>query len=55
MTGMKAQAIEKDAWVTLMLRMLFTSSIKDSLVFKGSTSLSKAYKLIERIKQIEKN
>ncbi len=51
LTGMQAQAIEKDAWVTLMLRMLFTSEIKDVLVFKGGTSLSKAYKLIERFSE----
>lgn len=51
LTGMQAQAIEKDAWVTLMLRMLFTSPIKDVLVFKGGTSLSKVYKLIERFSE----
>jgi len=51
LTGMQAQAIEKDAWVTLMLRMLFTSSLKDVLVFKGGTSLSKAYKLIQRFSE----
>jgi len=51
LTGMQAQAIEKDAWVTLMLRMLFTSEIKDVLVFKGGTSLSKAYQLIERFSE----
>ena len=51
LTGMQAQAIEKDAWVTLILRMLFTSDVKDVLVFKGGTSLSKAYQLIERFSE----
>lgn len=50
-TGIQPQAIEKDAWVTLMLRMLFQSEIKEYMVFKGGTSLSKAYKLIERFSE----
>jgi len=45
------QAIEKDAWVTLILRMMFSSFIGKYLVFKGGTSLSKAYKLIERFSE----
>lgn len=48
MTGIQPQAIEKDAWVTLVLRMVFSSEIEQHLVFKGGTSLSKAFKLIER-------
>lgn len=51
MTGIQSQAIEKDAWVTLVLRMIFTSKIEQYLVFKGGTSLSKAYKLIERFSE----
>jgi len=47
-TGIHPQAIEKDAWVTLILRMVFSSEIEQYLVFKGGTSLSKAFKLIER-------
>lgn len=50
-TGLPAYAIEKDAWVSLVLRMLFRSEIKDHLVFKGGTSLSKAYKLIDRFSE----
>jgi len=47
-TGIQPQAIEKDAWVTLVLRIIFNSQISEHLVFKGGTSLSKAYKLIQR-------
>lgn len=50
-TGLPAFAIEKDAWVSLVLRMLFLSEIGERLVFKGGTSLSKAYKLIERFSE----
>ena len=51
MTGIQPQAIEKDAWVTLTLRMVFSSEIEQYLVFKGGTSLSKAYNLIERFSE----
>lgn len=50
-TGIQPQAIEKDAWVTLILRMVFGSEIEHYLVFKGGTSLSKAFKLIERFSE----
>ncbi len=50
-TGLLPQAIEKDAWVTLILRMLFTSSIAKKLTFKGGTSLSKIYGLINRFSE----
>jgi len=50
-TGLPPYAIEKDAWVTLVLRMLFRSEICPYLVFKGGTSLSKAYNLIERFSE----
>jgi len=50
-TGMQPLAIEKDAWVTLVLRILFRSEIKNHIVFKGGTSLSKAYGLIERFSE----
>lgn len=50
-TGIQPQAIEKDAWVTLVLRMIFTSKIEQYLVFKGGTSLSKPYKLIKRFSE----
>jgi len=50
-TGLPAFAVEKDAWVTLALRMLFNSEIKDHFVFKGGTSLSKCYNLIKRLSE----
>ena len=50
-TGIQPQAIEKDAWVTLVLRIIFNSVIAEHLVFKGGTSLSKAYGLIKRFSE----
>ncbi|NOZ35744.1 MAG: nucleotidyl transferase AbiEii/AbiGii toxin family protein [Chlorobi bacterium] len=50
-TGILPQAIEKDAWVTLILRMLFSSEISEQLIFKGGTSLSKVYELIQRFSE----
>ncbi|MFT5338271.1 MAG: putative nucleotidyltransferase component of viral defense system [Luteibaculaceae bacterium] len=50
-TNLPPQAVEKDAGVTLILRMLFTSSIASYLIFKGGTSLSKAFHLIERFSE----
>lgn len=44
--------IEKDFWVCWMLDYLFQESRwKDSLAFKGGTSLSKAYGIIERFSE----
>tara|TARA_R110000822_G_scaffold41861_3_gene114162 strand:- start:173531 stop:174520 length:990 start_codon:yes stop_codon:yes gene_type:complete len=45
------QAIEKDAWVTLMLRMIFNSELASHFIFKGGTSLSKAFNLIQRFSE----
>lgn len=50
-TGLPPFSIEKDAWVTLVLRMLFSSEISDYIIFKGGTSLSKVYGLIERFSE----
>jgi predicted nucleotidyltransferase component of viral defense system len=50
-TGIQPQAIEKDAWVTLVLRIIFDSQIAEHLAFKGGTSLSKAYGLIKRFSE----
>lgn len=44
--------VEKDFWVCLTLDYLFNKSKwKDSLIFKGGTSLSKAYNVIERFSE----
>ena len=50
-TGIQPQAIEKDAWVTLVLRIIFNSEIAEHLIFKGGTSLNKAYGLIKRFSE----
>ena len=41
-------AIEKDFWVCWILKQIFMSSLKDIVIFKGGTSLSKIFKLIHR-------
>ena len=43
--------IEKDFWVCWMLGILFQSEFADSLVFKGGTSLSKVFSVIERFSE----
>ena len=50
--GFRPTIIEKDFWVCYVLKMLFAESpFKDSLVFKGGTSLSKVYGLIDRFSE----
>jgi len=43
--------VEKDYWVTYVLFAIFNSKIGNETVFKGGTSLSKCYKLIERFSE----
>lgn len=50
-TGLPAYAIEKDWWVTHSLKAIFNTPIAASLVFKGGTSLSKSWNLIERFSE----
>lgn len=50
--NLPAVAIEKDFWVCWTLRGLFSlPGWKDHLTFKGGTSLSKVWKLIERFSE----
>lgn len=50
--GLPAVSVEKDFWVCWTLGVLFgLEGIGESLVFKGGTSLSKAWKLIERFSE----
>ena len=49
--GLPPQAIEKDMWVTLILRMIFSSEHANYFIFKGGTSLSKAFSLIDRFSE----
>lgn len=50
-TGIKAFAVEKDWWVSRTLEIIFSMEVASHLVFKGGTSLSKAWKLIERFSE----
>ena len=50
--GMTDAIIEKDFWVCFMLDYLFhRSKWKENIAFKGGTSLSKSYGLIERFSE----
>ena len=50
--GMTPAVVEKDFWVTWVLDRLFaTPALARLLMFKGGTSLSKAYGLIERFSE----
>lgn len=50
-TGRPTHLLEKDVWVVWALGALFDSPLAADLTFKGGTSLSKAYKLIERFSE----
>ena len=45
------QIIEKDWWVTQVLRAVFSLPYAEHLSFKGGTSLSKCWHLIERFSE----
>jgi predicted nucleotidyltransferase component of viral defense system len=50
--GLQAVSVEKDFWVCWTLRELFRlPGVGEHLTFKGGTSLSKAWKLIERFSE----
>ena len=50
-TNLPAYAVEKDWWVVQTLSILFETEIGKHMVFKGGTSLSKAWGLIERFSE----
>ncbi|MDN4166437.1 nucleotidyl transferase AbiEii/AbiGii toxin family protein [Cytophagales bacterium LB-30] len=50
-TGLPAIAIEKDWWVSLCLQAAFSLPYSEHIVFKGGTSLSKGWDLIERFSE----
>lgn len=50
-SGLPAGAIEKDWWVTLALNAIFQTPWAAALVFKGGTSLSKSWGLIDRFSE----
>ena len=50
--NLQAVSVEKDFWVCWTLRELFTlPAIGDHLTFKGGTSLSKAWQIIQRFSE----
>lgn len=50
-TGMAPFAVEKDWWVVQVLSAIFEMEIGKHLIFKGGTSLSKAWQLIKRFSE----
>ena len=51
LTGLPAIAIEKDWWVTLCLNAALSLPYSEHIIFKGGTSLSKGWDLIERFSE----
>ena len=49
--GIPAVHVEKDYWVTRVLKRLQESDYSEAVVFKGGTSLSKAHHLIQRFSE----
>lgn len=49
--GINQVAIEKDWWVTVTLKALFQTDCHEWLIFKGGTSLSKGFNIIERFSE----
>lgn len=47
----RAYLLEKDIWVVSVIRILFSAPFAGSLVFKGGTSLSKAWAAIDRFSE----
>jgi hypothetical protein len=50
-SGLLPHLLEKDVWVVWSLRNLFAGPYAEHLVFKGGTSLSKAYGIIRRFSE----
>lgn len=49
--GITPFAVEKDWWITQTLSAIFGMEIASHIVFKGGTSLSKSWGLIERFSE----
>ena len=49
--GLPAAAIEKDWWMVQTLHLIFNMDVAEHLVFKGGSSLSKAWDIIERFSE----
>ena len=50
-TGRAPHLLEKDVWVVWVLSAIDQSPLANKLTFKGGTSLSKAYKIIDRFSE----
>lgn len=50
-SGRPAHLLEKDVWVVWALATLYAAPLGEHLVFKGGTSLSKAYQVIRRFSE----
>ena len=50
-SGLLPHLLEKNIWVVWSLQHLFTGPYAEHLVFKGGTSLSKAYRVIRRFSE----
>ncbi|MFZ6813795.1 nucleotidyl transferase AbiEii/AbiGii toxin family protein [Undibacterium sp. Rencai35W] len=50
-TGRPAHLLEKDIWVVWALAAIYGSTLAGKLTFKGGTSLSKVYKIIDRFSE----
>lgn len=50
-TGRPPHLLEKDIWVVWTLSAIYSTPLGEKLTFKGGTSLSKAYKIIDRFSE----
>jgi hypothetical protein len=51
MNNLFPQVVEKDLWVTTVLQIVFSLPFSNRLIFKGGTSLSKVWGVIERFSE----
>lgn len=49
--GLHPISVEKDLWVTTVLQVLFSLPYAEKMVFKGGSSLSKVWNLINRFSE----
>ena len=50
-TNLPAYAVEKDWWIVQTLSIIFEMELGEHLVFKGGTSLSKSWAIVERFSE----
>ena len=50
-TGRPAHLLEKDIWIVWTLGAIYDSDLASKLTFKGGTSLSKVYRIIDRLSE----